>query len=116
MRLIQTYKAIINHNLCFPKRKDSAKIEQGNMKRIKLFIFPLLDQLEVGKEIPEELKTLMYKNGEYINLSYTYMGDTYRLYIVTENGKFKYASQRGTDEDQSHEDAFGYCDFMAILD
>lgn len=101
MRLIQTYKAIINYKLCFPQLKDSAKIEQGNMKHIKLFIFPLLDQLEVGKEIPEALKELMYKNGEYINLSYTYMDNTYRLYIVTENGKFKYASQRGTDEDQS---------------
>ena len=114
MKLIKTYKAVINYQLLFPKMNDTLKIEQANMKRIKTFIFPLLDKLEVGKEIPEELKSFMYENGEYINLSYTYWGDTYRLYIVTENGKFKYASQRGTDEDQSNEEAFGYCDYMSL--
>ena len=114
MKLIKTYKAVINYHLLFSNMNDIIKIEQANMKRIKTFIFPLLDKLEIGKEIPEELKSLMYKNGEYINLSYTYCGKIHRLYIVTENGKFKYASQRGTDEDQSHEEAFGYCDYMSL--
>ena len=114
MRLIKTYKAVINYNTLSTNMNDTIKIEQANMNLIKTFIFPLLDKLEVGKEIPEELKSLMYKNGEYINLSYTFCGDKYRLYIVTENGKFKYVSQRGTDEDQSHEDAFGYCDYMGL--
>lgn len=112
MKLIKTYKAVINYYTLSTNLKESIKLEQANMKRIKAFIFPLLDQLEVGKEIPEELKSLMYKNGEYIDLSYTFWGDTYRLYIVTENGKFKHVSQRGIDEDQSNENAFGYCDYM----
>lgn len=62
MRLIETYKAVINHYTSFANSNDKIKIEQANMKRIKTFIFPLLDKLEVGKEIPEELKSLMYKN------------------------------------------------------
>ena len=83
--------------------------KHANLKRLKEFVFPHLDKLEIGKEIPEELKHLA---NHWINLCYTLNDQFYPLYIVIEDGLFKYATKDLLAGDQSNEDAFGYHEFM----
>ena len=83
--------------------------EHANLKRLKTFIFPHLDKLEIGKEIPEELKPL---TNHWINLCYTLNNQFYPLYIVVENDILKYATKDLLIGDQSDQNAVGYYDFM----
>ena len=83
--------------------------EHANLKRLKEFVFPHLDKLEIGKEIPDELKPLTY---HWINLCYTLNDEFYPLYIVVENDVLKYATKDLLQGDQSDENAFGYQEFM----
>lgn len=114
MQLIKTYKAVINHQLDYTLYGPAQMAEHANIKRIKHFIFPLLDKLEVGKEIPEELKVL--SNGHWINLCYTLNDDLYPLYIVIENNMLKYVTKDLLQGNQSEENADGYYDFMKDFD
>ena len=110
MQLIKTYKAVINHQLGWTLYGPKQMAEHANLKRLRQFIFPLLDNLEIGKEIPDELKSL--SNGCWINLSYTLADEYYPLFIVVENNKFKYATKDLSTKNQSEENAIGYYDFM----
>lgn len=114
MQLIKTYKAVINHQLDYTLYGPAQMAEHANIKRIKHFIFPLLDKLEVGKEIPEGLKVL--SNGHWINLCYTLNDDLYPLYIVIENNMLKYVTKDLLQGNQSEENVDGYYDFMKDFD
>jgi len=113
MQLIKTYKAVINQQLGWTLYGLTQMAEHANLKRLRQFIFPLLDNLEIGKEIPDELKSL--SNGCWINLSYTFADEYYPLFIVVENNKFKYATKHPSAKNQSEENAIGYHDFMKHL-
>ena len=110
MQLIKTYKAVINHQLDYTLYGPVQMAEHANLKRIKHFIFLLLDKLEVGKEIPEELKVL--SNGHWINLSYNFSDEYHPLFIVVEKNVLKYVTKDLSEENQSEENAIGYHDFM----
>lgn len=110
MQLIKTYKAVINAQLDWTLYGPNQMAEHANLKRIKHFIFPLLDKLEIGKEIPEELKFL--SNGHWINLGYNLSDKYYPLFIVVENDVLKYVTKNLAELDQSQENARGYHDFM----
>ena len=114
MQLIKTYKAVINHQLDYTLYGPAQMAEHANLKRIKHFIFPLLDKLEVGKEIPEELKVL--SNGHWINLSYNFSDKCHPLFIVVEKNVLKYVTKDLLQGDQSEENADGYYDFMKDFD
>lgn len=114
MQLIKTYKAVINHQLDYTLYGPAQMAEHANLKRIKHFIFPLLDKLEVGKEIPEELKVL--SNGHWINLSYNFSDKCHPLFIVVEKNVLKYVTKDLSEENQSEENAIGYYDFMTDFD
>lgn len=114
MQLIKTYKAVINHQLNYTLYGPSQMAEHANLKRIKHFIFPLLDKLEIGKEIPEELKVL--SNGHWINLSYNFSDEYHPLFIVVEKNVLKYVTKDLSEENQSEENADGYYDFMTDFD
>ena len=109
MQLIETYKTVINHQLHWTLYGPTMMAEHANLKRLKTFIFPQLDKLEIGKEIPEELKPLA---NHWINLCYTLNDQFYPLYLVIENDVLKYATKDLLAGDQSEEDAFGYHEFM----
>lgn len=109
MQLIETYKKVIEHQLNWTLYGPTMMAEHANIKRLKEFIFPHLDNLEIGKEIPEELKPL---TNHWINLSYTLAEQFYPLYLVVENDVLKYATKDLLQGDQSEEDAFGYHEFM----
>ena len=110
MQLIKTYKAVINHQLDWTLYGPVQMADHANLKRIKHFIFPLLDKLEIGKEIPEELKVL--SNRHWINLSYNFSNKYHPLFIVVENDVLQYVTKDLLQEDQSQENAVGYHDFM----
>lgn len=79
MKLIETYKKVIEYQLQYTLMGTEQFAEVGNLDRIRLFIFPELDKLEIGKEIPENLKKL--SNGYMVNLSYTFATKFYPLYL-----------------------------------
>ena len=109
MQLIETYKKIIEHQLHWTLYGPTMMAEHANIKRLKEFVFPHLDKLEIGKKIPEELKPL---TDHWINLCYTLNDEFYPLYIVVENDVFKYATKDLLAGNQSDENAFGYHEFM----
>lgn len=111
MQLIKTYKAVINHQLGYTLMGQKSMMEHANLRRLKKFIFPMLDKLEIGKEIPEDLKDLAIGNC-IINLSYTFSNEIYTLVLIIENDKLKCASKNHFHQDQSEENADGYYDFM----
>lgn len=114
MQLIKTYKAVINHQLGYTTNSRENMIEQGNLKRLKKFIFPLLDDLQIGKELPKDLNDL--SNGCWIDLSYIFAGKTYMLVLIVENNKLKCVSKTNFFRDNSEENADGYYDFMTDFD
>lgn len=109
MQLIETYKKVIEHQLNWTLYGPTMMAEHANLKRLKTFIFPHLDKLEIGKEIPEELKPL---TNHWINLCYTLNNQFYPLYIVVENDILKYATKDLLIGDQSDQNAVGYYNFM----
>lgn len=110
MQLIKTYKAVINAQLSWTLYGPIQMAEHANLRRLKELIFPHLDKLDIGKEIPNELKIL--SNGHWINLCYTLNGELYPLYIAIENDTLKYVTKDLLQGDQSEENADGYYDFM----
>ena len=118
MQLIKTYKAVINHQLGYAVCGREHLMEYANLKRLKKFIFPLLDNLEIGKEIPDELMDLSFDDC-WIDLSYTCNKKTHALVLLVRNKKLKFASKAPVDQfftDQSEENADGYYDFMTDFD
>ena len=114
MQLIKTYKSVINHQLNWTLYGPTQMAEHANLVRLKHFIFPILDKLEIGKEIPEELKPL--SNGNWVNLCYTMANEFYPLYIVVEKDVLKYVTKDLLKGNQSEEKAVGYHDFMYEFD
>lgn len=114
MQLIKTYKAVINAQLSWTLYGPIQMAEHANIRRLKELIFPHLDKLKIGNEIPEELKTL--SNGHWINLCYTLNGELYPLYIAIENNVLKYVTKDLLQGDQSEENAYGYYEFMKDFD
>ena len=109
MQLIETYKKVIEHQLHWTLYGPTMMAEHANLKRLKEFVFPHLDKLEIGKEIPDELKPL---TDHWINLCYILNDEFYPLYIVIEDGLFKHATKDLLAGDQSDENAVGYYNFM----
>lgn len=107
MHLIKTYKAVLTHQLNWTLMGEVSMAELANLKRIRAFIFPHLDNLELGKPLSEELKQL--SNGYLIDLSYTYCDNFYPLYLHIEGGFLKSVTKTvSATEDESEEPAFGY--------
>lgn len=115
MLLIKTYKAVINHQLGYTMMGHESMMEHANLRRLKKFIFPMLDKLEIGKEIPEDLKDLAIGNC-FIDLSYTFSNEIYTLVLIIEDNKLKCVSKTLFFQDNSEENADGYYDFMKDFD
>lgn len=114
MQLIKTYKAVINHQLGYTMNSRENMIENGNLIRLKKFIFPLLNDLQIGKELPKDLNDL--SNGQWIDLSYVFAGKTYMLVLIVEDNKLKCVSKTNFFRENSEEKADGYHDFMKDFD
>lgn len=114
MQLIKTYKAVINHQLGYTMTGRENMIEHANLKRLKKFIFPLLDELQIGKKLPKDLNDL--SNKCWVDLSYVFSGETYMLVLIVEDNKLKCVSKTNFFADNSEENADGYYDFMKDFD
>jgi len=112
MKLIETYKKVIEYQLNYTLMGTEQFAEVGNLDRIRLFIFPELDKLEIGKEIPENLKKL--SNGYMVNLSYTFATKFYPLYLKVNNGILEVVTTDFEDlkTDKSETEAIGYYTYM----
>lgn len=114
MYLIKTYKAVLTHQLNWTLMGEISMAEHANLKRIKAFIFPHLDNLELGEPLSEELEPL--SNGYLIDLSYTYCGNFYPLYLHIKDGFLKSVTKTiSVADDESEEPAFGYFSSLDYL-
>ena len=112
MKLIETYKKVINHQTGYTLIGEEAFAELGNLKRLQVYVFPDLDKLEIGKDIPEYLNQL--SNGLWIDLSYNFGGHYYPLILHIKDGKLisVKTDKSNPDEDCSEQEAIGYYSFM----
>ena len=114
MNLIKTYKAVLTNQLDWTLMSEISMTEHANLKRIKSFILPYLDDLEIGKPISEELELL--SNGYLVDLSYTYCDNFYPLYLHIEDGVLRSVTKTvSATEDASEESAFGYFSSLDYL-
>lgn len=112
MKIIKTYQAVIKHQLGYTVMGAESFADLGNLKRLEVYIFPFLDKLSIGKEIPVELQKI--SNGTWINLSYNFLGKTYPLFLVIHENILKavVTSLSNFANDESNSVAVGYESFM----
>lgn len=112
MKMIKTYQAVIRHQLGYTVMGNESFADLGNLKRLEAYIFPLLDELSIGKEIPVELQKI--SNGTWINLSYNFLGKTYPLFLVVHENILKAVTTNLSNfiNDESDLAAVGYESFM----
>lgn len=112
MKIIKTYQAVIRHQLCYTVMGAESFADLGNLKRLEAYIFPLLDELSIGKEIPVELQKI--SNGTWINLSYNFLGKTYPLFLIIQGNILKAVTTSLSNfiNDESDSVAVGYESFM----
>lgn len=112
MKIIKTYQAVIRHQLGYTVMGAENFADLGNLKRLEAYIFPLLDELSIGKEIPVELQKI--SNGMWIDLSYNFLGQTYPLYLVVHENVLKavVTNTLKITSNESDSVAVGYESFM----
>lgn len=112
MKIIKTYQAVIKHQLGYTVMGAESFADLGNLKRLEAYIFPFLDELSIGKEIPVELQKI--SNGMWIDLSYNFLGKTYPLFLVVHENILKAVvkSMSNFANDESDLVAVGYENFM----
>lgn len=112
MKIIKTYQAVIRHQLGYTVMGAESFADLGNLKRLEAYIFPLLDELSIGKEIPVELQKI--SNGTWINLSYNFSGKTYPLFLIIQGNILKAVTTSLSNfiNDESDSVAVGYESFM----
>lgn len=112
MKIIKTYQAVIRHQLHYTVMSAEGFANLGNLKRLEAYIFPLLDELSIGKEIPVELQKI--SNGTWINLSYNFLDKTYPLFLVVHENILKAVTTNLSNfiNDESDLAAVGYESFM----
>lgn len=112
MKIIKTYQAVIRHQLNYTIIGAEGFADLGNLKRLEAYIFPLLDELSIGKEIPVELQKI--SNGTWINLSYNFLDKTYPLFLIVHENILKAVTTILSDfiNDESDSVAVGYESFM----
>lgn len=112
MKIIKTYQAVIRHQLNYTIIGAEGFADLGNFKRLEAYIFPLLDELSIGKEIPVELQKI--SNGTWINLSYNFLDKTYPLFLIVHENILKAVTTSLSDfiNDESDSVAVGYESFM----
>lgn len=112
MKIIKTYQAVIRHQLNYTIIGAEGFADLGNLKRLEAYIFPLLDELSIGKEIPVELQKI--SNGTWINLSYNFLDKTYPLFLIVHENILKAVTTSLSDfiNDESDSVAVGYERFM----
>lgn len=112
MKIIKTYQAVIRHQLNYTIIGAEGFADLGNLKRLEAYIFPLLDELSIGKEIPVELQKI--SNGTWINLSYNFLDKTYPLFLIVHENILKAVTTSLSDliNDESDSVAVGYESFM----
>jgi hypothetical protein len=112
MKIIKTYQAVIRHQLNYTIIGAEGFADLGNLKRLEAYIFPLLDELSIGKEIPVELQKI--SNGTWINLSYNLLDKTYPLFLIVHENILKAVTTSLSDfiNDESDSVAVGYESFM----
>ena len=112
MKIIKTYQAVIRHQLNYTIIGAEGFADLGNLKRLEAYIFPLLDELSIGKEIPVELQKI--SNGTWVNLSYNFLDKTYPLFLIVHENILKAVTTSLSDliNDESDSVAVGYESFM----
>ena len=112
MKMIKTYQAVIKHQLGYTVVGTESFADLGNLKRLEAYIFPLLDELSIGKEIPVDLQKI--SNGTWINLSYNFSGKTYPLFLIIQGNILKAVTTSLSNfiNDESDLAAVGYESFM----
>ena len=112
MKMIKTYQAVIKHQLGYTVVGTESFADLGNLKRLEAYIFPLLDELSIGKEIPVDLQKI--SNGTWINLSYNFSGKTYPLFLIIQGNILKSVTTSLSNfiNDESDSVAVGYESFM----
>lgn len=110
--MIKTYQAVIKHQLGYTVVGTESFADLGNLKRLEAYIFPLLDELSIGKEIPVDLQKI--SNGTWINLSYNFSGKTYPLFLIIQGNILKAVTTSLSNfiNDESDLAAVGYESFM----
>ena len=112
MKLLDTYKAVINHQVGYTLLGSEQFAEAANLKRLQLLIFPELDKLELGKKLPKALELL--SNGWLVDLSYNFKGNFYPLYLHIKDGLLYAVSKEigNANVADAEETAYGYESFM----
>jgi len=112
MKMIKTYQVVIKHQLGYTVVGTESFADLGNLKRLEAYIFPLLDELSIGKEIPVDLQKI--SNGTWINLSYNFSGKTYPLFLIIQGNILKAVTTSLSNfiNDESDLAAVGYESFM----
>ena len=114
MKLIETYKELIDHQSGYTVIGPVAFAEINNLKRLKEFVFPYLDQLKLNEKVPDEL--LKLGNGWMIDLSYSLNNRFYPLYLrLNSDQTLRLVNWDLIDnsEDLSNEQHPAWMDFMA---
>lgn len=110
--MIKTYQAVIKHQLGYTVVGTESFADLGNLKGLEAYIFPLLDELSIGKEIPVDFQKI--SNGTWINLSYNFSGKTYPLFLIIQGNILKAVTTSLSNfiNDESDSVAVGYESFM----
>ena len=114
MKLIETYKELIDHQSGYTVMGPVAFAEINNLKRLKEFVFPYLDQLKLNEKIPDEL--LKLSNGWMIDLSYSLNNQFYPLYLRLNSDqtlRLVNCDLIDSSDDKSNEPHPAWADFMA---
>lgn len=112
MKLLDTYKAVINHQVGHTLLGRQQFADVANLKRLQVLIFPELDKLKLGKELPKTLESL--SNGWLVDLSYNFKGNFYPLYLHVKDGLLFAVSKEigNANVIDAEETAVGYESFM----
>ena len=112
MKLLDTYKAVINHQVGYTLLGSEQFAEMASLKRLQVLIFPELDKLELGKKLPKTLELL--SNGWLVDLSYNFKGNFHPLYLHVKDGLLYAVSKEigNANVADAEETACGYESFM----
>lgn len=80
MKLIETYKELIDELLHHTRVGEFAMTQSYQLRTLRSLTFEALDQLELGKPIPEIFNKFK-QYGYVVNLSFTYDQNAYPLYL-----------------------------------
>lgn len=84
MRLIKTYKEKVDELLGYTRTSKFAMTQSHQLWTIREFVFDTLDQLELGKPIPE-IFNIFKQYSHAVDLSFTFDNKVYPLFLYCDD-------------------------------